>query len=287
LQPAFAARDITSELAGFGVIDGSAAVGSVPAPSDGRRYTAEEAARITSEVRRQWDRSAAARPEMRRYVLGVVDTTTVEPEALSRLYKALHRAVRGMRIMQIVTEPTAQTMRPLDRWVDIWAAPGTRWPALRALANSHDQCWLYFELPGDVLTRGLGEARVQPWLARHLGADGIVWGASPEPEGSDTGMGPISLPVFEMCCRLLAIGHRDCDYFYHLQQTLIGERLRAKTGHHWRLTAEARMASRLYPTAVISPQWYTADYLSLLAQRERCQEVILRAERHLRPCESR
>ena len=100
-------------------------------------------------------------------------------------------------------------------------------------------------------------------------------------------MGPISLPVFEMCCRLLAIGHRDCDYFYHLQQTLIGERLRAKTGHHWRLTAEARMASRLYPTAVISPQWYTADYLSLLAQRERCQEVILRAERHLRPCESR
>ena len=286
LQPAFAARDISSELAGFGVIDGSAAVGSVPAPSDGRRYTAEEVKQITSELRRQWERAAAARPEMRRYVLGLVDSATVEPEALSRLYRALHRAVRDMRIMQIVMEPTADVMRPVDPWVDIWAAPANRLAALRKLANRDDECWLYYELPGGGFARGLGEARVQPWLARHLGADGIVWGIAPEVGDNDVGASSISLPVFEMCCRMIAIGHRDCDYFHHVQETLIREKLRAKAGHHWRLTAEARMASRLYPTAIISPEWYTADYLSLLAQRERCQRVVWRAQRHLLPLET-
>lgn len=286
LQPAFAARDITSELAGFGVIDGSAAVGSVPAPADGRRYEADEVARIASELRTQWDRSAAARPEMRRYVLGLVDTATVEPQALSRLYKALHRAVRGMRIMQIVTEPTAEAMRPLGRWVDIWAAPGDGWAGLRKLVDDDDECWLYYELPGGVFARGLGDARVQPWLARYLGADGIVWGTSPEPGGTGEGIENMSLPVFEMCCRMVAIGHRDCDYFYHLQETLIREKLRAKAGHHWRLTAEARMAARLYPTAIVSPEWYTTDYMSLLAQRERCQSVVWRAQRHLLPLET-
>ncbi len=286
LQPAFAARDITSELAGFGVVDGSAAVGSVPAPADGRRYTAEEVTQITSDVRRQWDRSKAARPEMRRYVLGLVDTAGVEPEALSRLYRALHRAIRGMRIMQIVAEPTAEAMRPIHRWVDIWAAPGDAWAGLRKLADSEDECWLYYELPGGVFARGLGEARVQPWLARHLGADGIVWGTSPEPGGNGEGVERMSLPVFEMCCRMVAIGHRDCDYFYHLQETLIKEELRAKAGHHWRLTAEARMAARLYPTAIISHEWYTTDYMSLLAQRERSQRVVWRAQRHLLPLET-
>ncbi len=294
LEPTFAARDITSEPAGFGATNGSAAVGVVPAPTDGECFTPEEIRRITASLAEQWERSRAARPEMRRYVLGLRDTSGVDVESLGSLYKALHQEVRGMRIMQIVMQPDPETMRALDRWVDLWAAPGGEWSATRRLIGKGDECWLFYELPGRLHSRGLVDARIQPWLARHFGADGIVWGTGTDGasaggghEGGDSPAGDVlPFPVFEMCCRMIAIGHRDCEYFEYLQDTLVRKRLRAKAGYHWRLRAMANTVSRIYPTALINHEWHTADYMSLLAQREASQKTIYRIERHLRPLDT-
>jgi len=43
------------------------------------------------------------------------------------------------------------------------------------------------------------------------------------------------------------------------------------------------MATRLYPTVVIGPEWYYADYMFMRQRRITCGKLIERLHRHLQP----
>lgn len=275
LQPEFSAADITSELAGFGVSSGSVAVYAIPMPTNGASYEADELASIAEEARTAWDAFGKQRPELERYVLGVVTQNAELYPELARVYEAVQKTVRNCRIMHVRSDPRTPTADDLDKWVDIWAVSAQAWDSTNLGKTDGDERWLYYAVPGQRGTEGLGDARVQPWLARHLGADGIVWDAA--------GMNsqPGTYPMYEMYCRAIAMGHRDCDYFAYLDK-LLRKDFGHKAGNHWRLKANLRTAMETYPSTIISPDWYNDDYGALAARMATAGELIERAERHLK-----
>jgi hypothetical protein len=88
--------------------------------------------------------------------------------------------------------------------------------------------------------------------------------------------------MFEMYCRMIAMGRRDCDYFAYLHR-LRTEDLRAMPGEHRRLSGSAYRAALLYPGLIKTPVWYNADYLAMRHKRLTCGKLITRIHRHLQP----
>lgn len=276
LQPDFSAADITGELAGFGVTNGSVSVGTIPRPANDESYSDEELSHIVQETKAVWEAFGKQRPELGRYVLGVMTPNTKFYPELARVYSAVHKAVRGVKIMHVINDPQTPAADELDKWVDIWAVSTQAWETTALGTQGNDQRWLYYAIPGHLGAEGLGDARVQPWIARHLGADGIVW------DGAGMNCQPNTYPMYEMYCRAIAMGHRDCDYFTYLNK-LWREDFGRKAGDHWRLKANLRTASEIYPSTIIGPDWYNDDYSTLAARIRVAGELIERAERHLKP----
>lgn len=273
LSPEFTAADITAELAGYGVPDGSVAVWSVPAPGSSAGYSKDEIDEIVADAKASCRAFDRMRPQLSGYILGIQDADADLMDHYSQLYSRLKGALPDWPIMQIVDDASGG-FSALDHWVDIWALSGAVWTKTQLGRDEPDQRWLYYELPSaeKARTNRLSDARIQPWVARYIEADGIVW-------GGPTTRAPF--PMFEMYCRMIALGHRDCDYFEYLD-TLLGGGLRQKAGNHWRLHSNARIALLLRGFSVLTPTEYRADYEDMRQRRIRCGRLIERVRRHLR-----
>jgi len=300
LHPDFSAMDISSQLAGFGLPAGAVAVLALPFPDNGEAYSREEAACILTAATATWADFKQHRPELNGYILGVpADNAQLYPE-LVQLYAALKQAIPDCRIMHLIGDPDTPSPAALDEWVDIWAVSATAWESTNLGREGDEERWLYYPLPaspfagssppgsalggrGSALggsglggSAALADARIQPWIARHLEADGIVWGLA-------CGAGEaVAFPMFEMYCRMIAMGRRDCDYFAYLDR-LRTEDLRAMPGEYRRLSGSACRAALLYPGLIKTPVWYDADYLAMKQRRLTCGKLITRLHRHLQP----
>lgn len=283
LHPDFSAMDISSQLAGFGLPAGTVAVFALPFPEDGEAYSLDEAAGILACAAEAWTAFRQNRPELNGYMLGVPTENSELYPQLAKLYAALKLALPDCRIMQLIGNPDTPSPAQLDEWVDIWAVSSAAWESTALGREGDDERWLYYRLPPSALAGNslLADARMQPWIARHLEADGIVWGLAC---GADEA---VPFPMFEMYCRMIAMGRRDCDYFAYLDR-LRTEDLRAKTGknyppRHYRLSGSAYRATLLYPGLIKTPVWYNADYLAMCDKRLTCGKLITRIHRYLRP----
>lgn len=278
LSPEFSAADITAELAGYGVPAGSVAVWAVPKLNAGEEYSTEAIDRLVAEARAKCHRFKIQRPELSGYLLGVLGPEAGQIKRYERLYTRLAEELPEWPLIQVVNaaQGELQEYERLDEWVDIWALSGSIWDKTElGRTDEADERWLYYELPfTDGKKNRLADARIQPWVAQYIGAAGIVWG--------DSTKSGISFPMFEMYCRMIALGHRDCDYFNYID-TLIGDELRKKAGNHWRLRSNARLATLLRGFSVLSPTYYHADYIAMQARRIQCGKVIERIHRHLAP----
>ncbi len=290
LHPDFSAMDISSQLAGFGLPAGTVAVFALPFPENGETYSLDEAAGMLADAAEAWTAFRQTRPALNGYLLGVPTENSELYPQLAKLYAVLKLALPDCRIMHLIGDPDTPSPASLDEWVDIWAVSSPAWErtnlgraddGLRA-ANT-DERWLYYRLPPSAFAGNspmgsalLADARMQPWIARHLEADGIVWGLA-------SGAGDaVSFPMFEMYCRMIAMGRRDCDYFAHLHR-LRTEDLRAMPGEHSRLSGSAYRAALLYPGLIKTPVWYNADYMAMRDKRITCGKLIARIHRHLKP----
>lgn len=280
-SPDFTAADITAELAGYGVPAGSVAVWAVPELQGDEEYSADDIERLVADAEAKCSRFKMMRPELSGYIVGVLDPAPGQIGCYARLYRRLSEKLPEWPMMQVlnVASTELEEYRRLDDWVDVWALSGSIWEQTElGQLDEDDERWLYYELPCTEGKNRLADARIQPWIAQYIGAAGIVWGGSTK--------GCISFPMFEMYCRMIALGHRDCDYFNYIN-TLMDERLREKAGNHWRLRSNARLATLLRGFSVLSPTYYHADYSAMRDRRIQCGKIIERIHRHLEPLEDR
>jgi hypothetical protein len=276
ISPDFTAEDISAELAGYGVPAGSVAVWKAPQPASGDGYSDEELDEIVADAKAACRQFAQMRPELSGYILGVQHPRAELTAEYAGLYNRLEDELGEWSITQIVNG-TPEGLAALDPWVDIWALSASAWEECELGRDEADERWLYYELPAaeKACANRLSDARIQPWVARYIEADGIVWGGATK---------TTPFPMFEMYCRMIALGHRDCDYFDYLN-TLLREGLRDKAGNHWRLRSNARMALLLRGFSVLTPTEYDADYQEMRQRHIRCGKLIERVRRHLRPLE--